>query len=182
MAIIRDENKWIDLARSGDADAFCQLYGLYRSRLYRYAFYRLRSETDVEDAVSECVLSAWRQIGTLRSSEAFGVWIFRILSGCCGKLIRQQIDRQQQLSLDDPASAEPPGDPADGDSSADTADTRMILEEALAELTEEERNIVLLSAVCGFKSHEIAELTGRTAGSVRSVLSRSLKKVRGYLS
>jgi DNA-directed RNA polymerase specialized sigma subunit, sigma24 homolog len=55
------------------------------------------------------------------------------------------------------------------------------LREALECLSEEERNIVLLSIVGGLKSGEIAENTGMAPGSVRSSLSRSLKKVRGYL-
>lgn len=231
-----NERNWIEQARGGDADAFCRLYGLYRSRLYRYAFYRLRSEKDAEDAVSECVLSAWKQIGSLRESEAFPAWIFRILSGCCGRLIRQQIRRREQISLDDPACRDyvaigsvsgnaagasigsvtaavggPAGtvsdpatdiataggietvcgaaEPADQSSlcsvsTGDAAgiDTWLILQEALAQLSEEDRNILLLSAVGGLKSREIAALTGLAAGSVRSRLSRSLKKVRGYLA
>ena len=183
-----NEKNWIEQARSGDADAFCRLYGLYRSRLYRYAFYRLRSETDAEDAVSECVLSAWKQIGSLRESDAFPAWIFRILSGCCGRLIRQQIQRREQISLDD-ATARDAAEPADHSDSADhfagdaaSTDTWLILQEALAQLSEEDRNILLLSTVGGLKSREIADLTGLAAGSVRSRLSRSLKKVRGYLA
>ena len=95
-----DELDLIIRAKSGDADAFCRLYDLYRSRLYRYAFYRLGNESDAEDAVSECVLAAWRQIGSLRDEQAFPAWIFRILSGLCARLIRQQIVRREQVSLD----------------------------------------------------------------------------------
>ena len=95
-----EERKLIELARTGDADAFCRLYGSYQMRLYRYAFYRLGNAADAEDAVSECVLSAWKQIGSLRKADAFPAWIFRILSACCGRLIRQQIQRRNQVSLD----------------------------------------------------------------------------------
>ena len=56
----------------------------------------------------------------------------------------------------------------------------MILREALDELTEDQKELVLLSAVGGLSSKEIAELTGMAPGSVRSSLSRSLTKVRGY--
>jgi RNA polymerase sigma-70 factor (ECF subfamily) len=55
------------------------------------------------------------------------------------------------------------------------------LEEALEQLTEQEREIVLMAVVGGLKSPEIAEATGLTAGSVRSKLSRSLSKMRRYL-
>ena len=175
-----DELNLIIRAKNGDADAFCQLYDLYRSRLYRYAFYRLGNESDAEDAVSECVLAAWRQIGSLRDEQAFPAWIFRILSGLCARLIRQQIVRRDQISMDAaPAGEEKPLHET-VPSGAEPADTWVILREALDELTEDQKELVLLSAVGGLSSKEIAELTGMAPGSVRSSLSRSLTKVRGY--
>ncbi len=49
-------------------------------------------------------------------------------------------------------------------------------------LNDEEREIVLLSVVAaGFKSKEIARISGLTAGSVRSKLSRSLAKLKNEL-
>ena len=56
------------------------------------------------------------------------------------------------------------------------------LTEALSQLKEEERDIVLLSIIGGFSSTEIASLTGLAPGSVRSKLSRSLAKMREFLS
>ena len=168
-----NETLLIQNAKRGDKDSFCTLYGIYKDRLYRYAYYRLRNESDAEDAVSECVLSAWKQIGGLRDDKAFAGWIFRILSGCCGRLIKEQIDRKKEADLESvPEQAE--------ESTSQIDD--MILNEALSRLTDDERNIVLLSFISGFKSNEIADITGKTAGSVRSSLSRSLKKLRGYLS
>lgn len=169
--MMTDERQLIGKARQGDADAFCQLYSSYKGRLYRYAFYRLGDASDAEDAVSECVLSAWRQIGSLRETDAFPAWIFQILSGCCGKLIKQQINRRLQVPSDEDRSLQ----------ISEHTDNWLILQEALGQLPEEERNIVLLSAVGGLKSREIANFTGKTPGSIRSSLSRSLAKVRGYL-
>ena len=56
------------------------------------------------------------------------------------------------------------------------------LSEALSQLGEEERNIVLLSIIGGLNSTEISTLTGLAPGSVRSKLSRSLAKMREFLS
>ena len=172
-----DERTLIKQAQGGDADAFCRLYSLYSARLYRYAFYRLGNETDAEDAVSECVLAAWKQIRQLREPDAFTAWIFRILSGCCGRLIRQQI-RQRKQAEEQAQQTELSAGTASHEGS--DSDTWLILQEALQQLPDREREIVLLSAVGGLTSAEIAEMTDLTAGSVRSALSRSLKKVRGY--
>lgn len=48
--------------------------------------------------------------------------------------------------------------------------------------SEDDRNIVLLSVVVGLNSKEIAKITGFTAGNVRQRLSRSLSKMKRYLS
>ena len=174
-----DERKLVTAAASGDRDAFCTLYDMYKMRLYRYAFYRLGDPGDAEDAVSECFLSAWRQIGSLRDPLAFGGWMFTILSGCCNRMISEQIVQRQRISLDDPEA----GDRLELPSEDDTEDVveRSVLMDALAILSEEDRSILLLSIVGGFKSREIAEITGLRPGSVRSRLSRNLAKVRSYL-
>ena len=175
------ELELIAKAVSGDQKAFCGVYDLYKDRLFRYAFYRLGNRQDAEDAVSECVLSMWKQLGSLRKPEAFAAWAFRILAACCAKMIKKQIDDRNTISLDDYRVDAAASETASGGSGPKNADTALALREALECLSEEERNIVLLSVVGGLKSGEIAENTGMTPGSVRSSLSRSLKKVRGYL-
>ena len=60
-------------------------------------------------------------------------------------------------------------------------DGRLVLAEALEQLTAQEREIVLMAVVGGLKSTEIAEITGLRPGSVRSKLSRSLARMRRYL-
>ena len=169
-----EERKLIQLARDGNAEAFCQLYDSYKDRLYRYAFYRLRSRQDAEDAVSECLLSAWQQVRMLRSPEAFPAWIFRILSGSCNRLIRCQINARRLQAAESAADTTAPD-------SQELSDTRMMLQKALSQLTEQEQEIVLLSVVGGLSSQEIAGMTGLRPGSVRSKLSRSLKKLRNLM-
>lgn len=160
-------------AAAGDRDAFCCLYGLYKDKMYRYAFYRLGNPDDAEDAVSDCVISAFEQIGRLKKADAFSYWIFRILYCSCNAQIKSQINRCQTddiESLSDKIST-----------NIDTAVERTELQQALDILSDGEKEIVLLSVVSGFNSKEIARITDMTPGSVRSKLSRSLKKMRKFL-
>ena len=165
--------KLINEAIAGSKEAFCTLYGQYKDRLYRYALYRLGDPTEAEDAVSDCVLAAWQGIGSLRSEKAFGSWIFRILSNCCASKIKEMIGTRESLGHIYEAGA--PGVSA-------PASLSIELSEALSQLGEEERNIVLLSIIGGLNSTEISSLTGLAPGSVRSKLSRSLAKMREFLS
>ena len=161
------EIELIKQAQQGDRRAFSALYGKYKEPLYRYARYRLGSGPDAEDAVSDCILEVWKRLPTLREPAAFRAFAFRILSACCARQIRD---------IDAPGVAQ--------DASlvhTDSTDTHLILAEALRTITDQEREVVLLSAVSGLTSSEIAQITGQPAGTVRSTLSRSLKKLRLYI-
>jgi len=167
------DEKLISEAIAGSKEAFCALYGNYKDRLYRYALYRLGDPTEAEDAVSDCVLAAWQSIGSLRSSKAFGTWIFRILSNCCASRIKEMIGTRENLERIYES----------GTGSVSVPPSLSVeLTEALSQLGDEERDIVLLSIVGGLSSPEIASLTGLAPGSVRSKLSRSLAKMREFLS
>ena len=167
------DEKLINEAIAGSKEAFCSLYGKYKDKLYRYALYRLNDPTEAEDAVSECVLAAWQSIGSLRSEKAFGSWIFRILSNCCASRIKEMIGVRENLERIYNSGAVRVSAPSS---------LSIELSEALSQLREEERNIVLLSIIGGLSSTEIAALTGLAPGSVRSKLSRSLAKMREFLS
>ena len=165
--------KLVNEAIAGSKEAFCSLYGEYKDKLYRYALYRLGDPTEAEDAVSECVLAAWQGVGNLRSGKAFGSWIFRILSNCCASKIKEMIGTRENLEHIYAAGT--------GSQSAPPS-LSVELAESLAQLSDDEREIVLLSIIGGFNSTEIASMTGLASGSVRSKLSRSLAKMREFLS
>ena len=164
-----------ELARSasrGDAHAFAQLYGECAGEMYRFALYMLGHVQDAEDAVQEACLSAYGSISSLRDPGSFKSWIFRILSNICKTKLSQR--KRVVLFADYATSGFDRPDPADEYLSVDVMD-------ALDRLTEEDRRIVLLHAVAGYTSREIAEMTDLPAGTVRSRLSRANAKLRELL-
>ena len=173
---ITPEIQAAEAAKSGSKEAFCELYGKYKDKLYRYALYRLGDSTEAEDAVSECVLSAWQGIAGLRKPEAFGAWIFRILHICCTKRINDSVKRRENMQRIYAESG--PGSAA----GSSPASLSIELKEALSQLSEEDRTIVLFSVLGDLTSREISDITGIAPGTVRSRLSRSLAKMRAYLS
>ena len=182
------ENNYIDLtaemklaeqARDGSKEAFCKLYGQYKDKLYRYALYRLGNPEDAEDAVSECVLAAWQGLPRLKNSGAFGAWIFRILHRCCAKRISEAVNLRENAQR---IYSEGPGCSDSSVQSGQNASVSLELREALSVLSEDEREIVLLSVLGDLSSREISDITSLTPGAVRSKLSRSLSKMREFLS
>jgi len=182
------DNNYIDLtaemrlaeqARDGSKEAFCKLYGQYKDKLYRFALYKLGSPEDAEDAVSECVLAAWQGLPKLKNASAFGAWIFRILTRCCAKRISDTVNLRENVQR---IYIEGPGSSGASPASSRDASVSLELREALKQLSDDERDIVLLSVLGDLTSREISEITSLTPGAVRSKLSRSLAKMREFLS
>lgn len=161
-------------ARDGDAAAFGDLYAAVWKDLYRFAYYYLGNGEDAEDAVQETVLEAYKGIGRLKEPAAFKSWIFTILLACCKRRVGGLIRRREQVQLEErPDLAEDGGE----ESMALSTELRA----ALSQLKPEERRVVLLSVIMGYKSHEIGEILHMSSGGVRSKLSRALHKLRKYL-
>ena len=66
-------------AKAGDKEAFCTLIRLNKVAVYRVAKSILNKEEDVEDAVSEAILKAYKNIHTLKDEAFFKTWLIRIV-------------------------------------------------------------------------------------------------------
>lgn len=167
------EKELVKKAKKGDKPAFAKLYSLYKDKLYRYAYYKLGDYDDAQDAVCDTVLIAYEQISALKKPSSFNSWIFKIHSATCNKYIKLQIEKRELKDIDELRNS--------AKTKNDMYTLSSELNEMLNILSEQEREIVLLSVVAGFKSNEISEFTGLTDGSVRSKLSRSLAKMRAFM-
>lgn len=160
-------------AQSGDSSAFGELYALYAKELYRYARAILRDAHTAEDAVQEAFIKVYKNLNNIQNPDACKAYFFKTLSNTAKTMLRQ--NALQVVGEETTDTLPAPND------TAQTAEKRTDLDAALAKLSDEERQIVLLSAVAGLSSKEIADAVDLTAGSVRSKLSRSLQKLRTYL-
>jgi len=167
-------NLLVKRACDGDTEAFGELYEIYSKDLYRYACYVLGSGQLAQDAVQDAVCAAFIQISSLRNRDAFKAWLFKILSNVCNRHISEKVRQRGTVPFDDNLEQTLESPPS-------TIETQLELEEILMTLTSDEREIVLLSVMEGYKSNEISEILGCPAGTVRSKLSRSLKRMREEL-
>lgn len=165
----------VTLAKNGDAEAFGELYELYYKDMYCYACYVTGSETLAQDAVSDAVLSAFRQIKALKKAEAFKGWLFKILCASCKRYYTDEQKKKALVYLDDENGGYQ--EPA----SFESIELSTELKKALEVLSTEEREIVLLSVLGNYKSHEIADMLDCPPSTVRSKLKRSLKKLKTAL-
>ena len=74
-----NQNELIKAARTGDKNAFAELYIKYKDSMYRYAYFKLENEQDALDAVSSCIVEAYTGITSVKNEKAFSSWLFKIL-------------------------------------------------------------------------------------------------------
>ena len=151
-------------AKAGDAHAFARLYENYYNDLYRFALSFVGNPTIAQDAVSEAVLAAYERLNQLKKDSSFKSWLFSITANEC----RKQIGRKRETEL--PENYDAP--------SEEQGYMSLELRSLLKILDDTERLVVTLSVFSGYRSTELAKMLNMRPGSIRSIKSRALAKLR----
>ena len=171
-----DKNGWIRRAKHGDVQAFGEIYKTVYKKLYAYAFYTLKNPQDAEDVVSEAVTDAFASIKSLRNEEAFEQWIYRIVVNKCNRKLREYYEKRRE-EPEESLDALPECKEAFDTVRIETLE----LKTALTTLGDQERSILLLHVLFGYKTKEIAAALDLNENTVRSKESRALKKLAQQL-
>ena len=138
-------------AQAGDAGAFAELYSLVYKDLYRIALLNLNNQHDASDVVSDTVLEAYTSISKLRDEKAFKAWIIKILT------VKIKNKRKEYKEINN--FREDVDDLSDVEEAAVSKEIdfgSIEVMEGFKQLSEEERMVLSLSVVSGYKSEEIA--------------------------
>lgn len=168
------QREMVELAQSGDRDAFATLAGGVVHRLYATAVLILRDHALAEDAVQETIVRAWRGLPSLRDPERFDAWLRRLLMNVCRDESRRQRARVAEIPL------LPFHEPAIGDPSEALVDHEA-LERAFRRLSDEHRTVVVLHYYDGLSQREVADATGLPLGTVKSRLFHATRALRAAL-
>ncbi|MDR0991728.1 MAG: RNA polymerase sigma factor [Ruminococcus sp.] len=174
-----DFTSLVSRAKKGDADAFAALYAEIYKDLYKIAYLNLNNADDAADAVSDAVSDAFAGMKSLRGPESFKAWFISILSSKIKKRQREYIRTRQMFSEND--ITETASDNSSETKTGFQFDTAEV-KEAFGKISEDERLILSLSAVSGYKSEEIAKTLGISANTVRSKAARAKEKMRRLLT
>ncbi|MCZ7577288.1 MAG: RNA polymerase sigma factor [Chloroflexi bacterium] len=159
-------------AALGDRAAFERIYNLLVDDLYSYIRGQTRNETVAEDLVANVFLKAWRSAKGYRpSSHTFRRWIFTIARNEVRDYWRasQRTLPMVEFDISDERQPEPESDPVE---------VRRLVQQALATLTEEQRQVVVLRYFSNKSHEEIATILGKREGAVRAQLMRALRQMR----
>ncbi len=133
---------------------------------YRVARGVLRNTADAEDVAQEALLRAYRRFDRLRDRNRFRAWLVRIAFRLALDRLRSGKRRELRDTLWSQPERQPPA--ATAEDLAASSEFQAHLENALAELPEKLRLVLLLAAMEGHTIDEIAGMLGISTGTVKS--------------
>ena len=157
--------------KNGSMDAFEELYGRHKAKVYGYLSKRVRSRFDRDEIQQNVFLKLHRCRHSYNRSLPFLPWLFTICRNIMIDFLRSKEAKEGKLVPDDGiidtlASAE---------KEASKIDT---LEPAMARLNEDQREAIRMRYGEDFSFEEIAERLDTSVPNARKVISRAVKKLR----
>ena len=171
-AALQSDQELIAAVLVGRRSAFADLVRRYERTVRAVTVGVLRDHHAAEDAAQETFVAAYRRLGTLRDTSAFGSWLTTIARRRAIDMARRT---HRQVPLD--AAGEVPA--AAGDGRLDEQSERLLAE--VMRLPEGQRVATMLRHFDGHSVQEIADIMGRPVGTITKLLSRAHQRLRRRL-
>ena len=182
---MKQEQELVRLAQTGDQAAFGELVERYQKQVFNLALRMVCQEQDALDLSQEAFVRAWRGLPGFRADARFSTWLYRLTSNICIDFLRAQKNRRT-ISMTVEDDAEPQQwqvpDPAPGPEEVvmEREQARKV-QAAMAQLTVQQRQILVLRSVHGMSYGEIGDIMDLTEGTVKSRLARTREQLRKIL-
>ena len=175
-------------SQAGDTRAFDLLVTRYRSRIYAMTYHLIQNETEAWDLAQEAFIKAWRALPNFKLDAAFYTWLYRIAHNVVYDWLRKKKiqgdgefdDSRTEHRVAAGAEAVPRGDQAP-DTALKNAELGQRIQQAIAKLSPEHQQVVLLREVEGLAYEEIAAAVPCSLGTVMSRLFYARKKLQELL-
>lgn len=156
----------------GHPDAIRSAYERHSAMVYTVALRALGNSHDAEDVTQQVFVSAWRARATFDPSRSFGAWLMGITKNkiadtyAARSRSRRNLDAVVAVTADEPAEE------------TESVVTRVMVRAALERLGSPQREIVEMAFYNDLTHAAIAERLGLPLGTVKSHITRSLKRLR----
>jgi len=174
--------------KRGDRTAFAELVGKYQQPLFNFVFRTLRDEVETEDVAQNTFLQVWKSRARYERTAKFSTWLFTIARNLCLNEIRRRT-RHPADSLEETHTDQ------DDQPSRQYEDKKIFLpaetalhgelavkiEEALAELPENQRTAILLCRQDELSYEEIAAVLDCSLSATKSLIHRGRETLKARL-
>ncbi len=178
-----DDAALLQASAAGDTRAFGQFVHAHEGAVHRYLVIHAGPVADMDDALQETFIAAWRGAATFQGTESAKPWLFAIARNVLRHLVRRRVGEPARMesldvlsasaSIDDLAIDAGWGCAADETLLSDAALARDALQAAMHRLPVEEREILTLRELDGLSGAETAELLQLSLPAMKSRLHRA---------
>lgn len=174
------EKNLLKKIKNKDKQAFIKAYDLYVDQIYRYIFFRVSSGDDASDLSSEVFLKTWNYIldNSLKSEKTLRALIYKIAKTSIIDFYRKKSNVKDITINGEDNKIDIPDTKQNIKKQAEINSDYNIVENKLAELKDEYREIIILRFINELSISEIADIINKTKGNARVLIHRSLKALR----
>lgn len=183
-----DDRELVEAARKGDRDAFRTLFERYHRRAYALAFGVLRHQDDALDVVQDAFIKAHKYLDKFEGNSSFYTWLYRIVMNLAIDHLRKH-RRAKPVELDEQHLEEAVGEDSllpkmlGGNPGRALMDKeiRARIDEALGELSENHRAVLVMRELEGMSYEEMAQAMNCSKGTIMSRLFHARKNMQKRL-
>jgi RNA polymerase sigma-70 factor (ECF subfamily) len=168
--------------QAGDTSAFDLLVRRWDRKIQGAAFRVLGSDDEARDVSQEAFLKAFRGLGGFKREARFSSWLYQIALNLCRDRLRRRKGREM-LSLDvlEDSGQGLPGPAPTALELVEARDLARVVAAAVQQLSDEQREAVILKEYQGLTFPEIAEVLGVPVSTIKTRLYRALSQLRALL-
>ena len=174
-----DDAAAVAQAKGGDEEAFRVLVERHGRAVYRLAYRMTGKAEDAEDVVQETLIRAYRQLSRFEARANFSTWLYRIGFNCAVDYLRARPHRETpegHETLD--ARSAPTGTTPSMDDMVYAGEIGERVQEALSDLSPQERAAFLMRHYHGCSIDEICSSLGLKTNAAKHSIFRAVKKMR----
>jgi RNA polymerase sigma-70 factor, ECF subfamily len=183
-----DDHDLVLAARKGDRDAFKTLFERYHRRAYALAFGVLRHQDDALDVVQDAFIKAHKYLDKFEGNSSFYTWLYRIVMNLAIDHLRKH-RRVKPVELDETRIEEGGADNsllpkilgANPGRALMDKQIRTRIDQALDELSENHRSVLVMRELEGLSYEEMAQAMGCSKGTIMSRLFHARKNMQKRL-
>ena len=173
-----DDAAAVARAKGGDEDAFRVLVERHGRAVYRLAYRMTGRPEDAEDVVQETFVRAYRQIARFESRSNFATWVYRIGFNCAIDYMRARPHRETNETHETLDQLAGGGRGVSTDDLVYAGQITERVQEALSDLSPQERAAFLMRHYHGCSIEEICEALNLKTNAAKHSIFRAVKKMR----
>ncbi len=157
---------------------FAKLYDKYVEKIYRFVFLKVSSQEEAQDLTSQVFTKGWRKFRKGEKIDNPSAYLYQIARAEIANHHREKARFQTVQATADQLIDPNPGLEEKSKLDSDVA----AVKNCLAKLNNEYQDVLVWKYIDGYSNKEIAQMMEKPEGTVRVMVHRALKELRGKLA